>query len=230
MKRMTLIAAALCLIMLATVGAGAVAAKQPPSSDKVKQFDVKFGDTVKGKLTVNLNNWRYILNVRGLSPGTTYWLGSEARSSKIVSVTANPGGEVHMGGVLNPEYVRTAALASFYLGTGTLPSTLDEAPGFDAKKCVISSGVTEVYGTLKTADGAPLANEEITIFWYFGGESDLWKTVTTKEDGSFCAKFTTDRAYWAEWMDTNQLWPYDVYVSTYDMQVTPTCPAGTCLA
>ncbi len=100
-----------------------VAAQQPASSDKVLQFDVKVGDTVKGKIIVNTNNMKYVLNVRGLSPGTTYWLGSEASSGAIASVMANPGGAVHLGGTLSPAYISAAAPA-FYLSTKPLPSTL----------------------------------------------------------------------------------------------------------
>ncbi len=70
MKRIQLIAVALCLVMLLTVGAGVAAAKQP-TSDNVKQFDVALYQdqgtaTPVGTLSVNTNAWTYTLNARGL--------------------------------------------------------------------------------------------------------------------------------------------------------------------
>lgn len=61
MKRMTLIAITLCAVLLATVGAGVIAAKQDiPQADRIAQFDVSYQEAVVGKLSVNANTWMYV--------------------------------------------------------------------------------------------------------------------------------------------------------------------------
>ncbi len=99
MKRMTLIAAALCLIMLATVGAGVVAANAAPAaSQNVKQFAVTYEGKPVGKIVINTNNYQYTLAARGLIAGKEYWLACEGRSGAITTATANAHGDLHAQG------------------------------------------------------------------------------------------------------------------------------------
>ncbi len=133
MKRMALIAVALCVIVLTTVGAGAVAAKQgqsPPG--KVKQFDVTYNDNVVGKLSINTNTWKYVLNARGLPSDTLYYLYLLGMFPYIDQATTNENGDLHMQGVwapqLNgvtadtgPSYILSPTLLVGQLGTITGP-------------------------------------------------------------------------------------------------------------
>jgi hypothetical protein len=76
MKRIQLIAAALCLVMIATVGTGVVAAKQGESSNY--KFDVTYNDMVVGHLVVKKANAKdpiYSLDVHGLAPNKKYTFG-----------------------------------------------------------------------------------------------------------------------------------------------------------
>ncbi|MGZ4904668.1 MAG: hypothetical protein ACXV5I_07635, partial [Halobacteriota archaeon] len=71
MKRMTLIAVALCLIMITTVGAGVVTAKQDenPSqagASSIFFFDVKATDDHgAGKFMINVKEGKFVFNGKG---------------------------------------------------------------------------------------------------------------------------------------------------------------------
>jgi hypothetical protein len=93
MKRIQLIAAALCLVMIATVGAGVVAAKPSPSNYK---FDVTYNDKVVGQAVVNLKGKTptYSITIRGLSADTQYIFGYTAAgvAHRLGVITSVPKG------------------------------------------------------------------------------------------------------------------------------------------
>ena len=73
-RTMVMILMAICLLVLATAGTGAAAAPQKlPPPFRVVQYDVTYHDDVVGKLSVNTNEWTYVLNAHGLEPDTEYY-------------------------------------------------------------------------------------------------------------------------------------------------------------
>ncbi len=216
MKRMTLIAVALCLMMITTVGAGVVAAKQPVS-DKVKQFDVVLyqgTETSIGTLSVNMNAWSYALNVRGLSPDTEYWLKCMEAPGVLATVTSTAGGAVHMQGKLDavPSDL-VAPGAKYVLGTGTPPPESSPYLVVDAK---YGLGVTqwEVFGTAVfiTFDSAghatqtPAKNAWIQVCYQLGDNPEsVWGAVSTDDNGKF---HIWDKKLWL-------VRPSDFYVRCY---------------
>ncbi|MGZ4864512.1 MAG: hypothetical protein ACXV5H_04725 [Halobacteriota archaeon] len=108
MKRMTLIAATLCLVLLATVGAGLVTAKQQANprqagSSSVYFYDVAATDTHgTGKLIVNVDKHTFEFNGQGFDPSVQIALRARAAGSTdyIVFATgkATPSGNLHIAG------------------------------------------------------------------------------------------------------------------------------------
>ncbi|MGZ4880854.1 MAG: hypothetical protein ACXV5H_05460 [Halobacteriota archaeon] len=108
MKRMQLIAAALCLIMITTVGAGVVAAKQTENphqagSSSIYLYDVAATDAHgKGKLQINLAKHTFVFNGQGFTPSAQIELKARAAGSTdyVVFATgkATPSGNLHIAG------------------------------------------------------------------------------------------------------------------------------------
>ncbi|MGZ4944304.1 MAG: hypothetical protein ACXVIG_07205 [Halobacteriota archaeon] len=107
MKRMTLTAIALCLIMIATVGAGVVAAKQenPHQAGKssIYFYDVTAPDEHgKGKLQINLDKHTFVFNGQGFTPSQQIELKAKAVGSTDYAVfatgKATPSGNLHKAG------------------------------------------------------------------------------------------------------------------------------------
>lgn len=125
MKRMTLIAIILCALMLGTVGAGVVTAKQEvnaPQKGKspIYQFDVKnVAGAVVGKLTINTKQATYVFNANGLTAGTTYSLECVLPACNIGSAEAAADGTMHMQGPWDTR-VDVTAQPKFLLSTSPM--------------------------------------------------------------------------------------------------------------
>lgn len=182
MKRMSLIAVTLCLLLLATVGAGVVVAKQEvkaPQDSKVVQFDVTYGGEVVGKLVINTIQQTFVFNGKGLTPGTEYFLIVSMRS--IGSAEATNGGTVHIQGTWLPLADLTASptfelSTSLRQGLGCIPTVLT------AKFYNTVLLWATVYGKLTDGSGNPIANQKIRIATWEGLPVG---TTYTKADGGY---------------------------------------------
>ncbi len=196
MKRMTLIAVALCFIMLATVGAGVIAAEAAPAaSQKVAQFDVIYNDKVVGKLSVNTNTKTYVFNANGLQPDTTYYLNDDKGAGTLGSAKANERGDVHLQGEWKWNFPDVTASPK-----PTFQLSLESLPGIDLAR---SSKLTaKAYTTLlwthckgklmgETAYGSrvysvPLPNQRVN--WYYmpdGYTEVVYDHATTDSNGEY---------------------------------------------
>ncbi len=127
MKRTTLIVIMLCALMLGTVGAGVVTAKQgvdtqQKGSSPIYKFGVKndAGTAVVGTLTVNAKQASYVFNAKGLTAGTTYYLKCTSPVYKIASAQAAADGTVHMQGPWDTPVDVTTTQPTFVLTTVAL--------------------------------------------------------------------------------------------------------------
>ncbi len=130
MKRMQLIAAALCLIMITMIGAGVVAAKQTENprqagSSPVYLFDVKATDTHgAGKLMINLAEHKFIFNGKDFDPDKTlylqYRIGNLQGIHTFASATATPSGNIHIEGTWIQDIAALPAPPTFSVGETSL--------------------------------------------------------------------------------------------------------------
>ncbi|MGZ4846551.1 MAG: hypothetical protein ACXV3E_01990 [Halobacteriota archaeon] len=95
MKR-TFAIATLCVLLVATVGTTAAVAEQRGKSS-VYQFDV-VGAQGAGKLTINLDQHKYVFTGKGFAPYTRYWLQCDALGRTFGSVVTNPAGNLNFQG------------------------------------------------------------------------------------------------------------------------------------
>ncbi len=107
MKRLQLIAAALCLVMLATVGAGAVAAQEEnprqAGSSHIYLYDVTATDTNgKGKLQINVDKHTFEFNGQGFPPSQSIDLKARAVGGTdyvaFATGKTTPSGNLHLAG------------------------------------------------------------------------------------------------------------------------------------
>ncbi|MGZ4847076.1 MAG: hypothetical protein ACXV2B_06180 [Halobacteriota archaeon] len=125
MKRMTLIATALCLILIATIGAGTVAAKQQENprqagASSVYFYDVAATDTHgKGKLVIDVDKHTFVFNGQGFTPSSQIALRARAAGSTdyvvFASGKATPSGNLHIAGTWDAD----AAPAVVAAGVGS---------------------------------------------------------------------------------------------------------------
>ncbi|MGZ4847078.1 MAG: hypothetical protein ACXV2B_06190 [Halobacteriota archaeon] len=152
MKRMTLIALALCLIMLTTVGAGVVAAKQTenPSQAGVSSiyfYDVKATDTHgSGKLMINLAEQKFAFNGKGFDPGNTYYLqyriGNLPGIHTFASFTTTPSGNLHVTGTWVKDSETPLSALAFTVGaTNTLNPVLRFAYNSNPDAWIYQDGI-----------------------------------------------------------------------------------------
>ncbi|MGZ4892258.1 MAG: hypothetical protein ACXV2B_08410 [Halobacteriota archaeon] len=128
MKRMQLIAVALCLIMLTTVGAGVVAAQQenPRQAGKssIVFYDVAATDTHgKGKLQINLDKRTFEFNGQGFAPSMMYNLKATTASGDayvFASAKSTAAGQLHAAGT----WSTTAAAQPGSEGFGIVAATV----------------------------------------------------------------------------------------------------------
>ncbi len=189
MKRMTLIAAMLSLVMLTTVGAGVVTAQSEkmPASHRVAQYDVTYNEKVVGKLIINTNTGTYDLNARGLDAGTKYYLIWLGTPGTIASATATTKGDLRMHGAWDPQYATvTQGNPTFVLALGPLAMTGEKEQVSMWAHWWTTLFTTTVHGAVHALDGTPIANRVVYIAWYHPEthKQTLWET-TTKSDGTF---------------------------------------------
>ncbi len=108
MKRIQLIAAALCLIMLTTVGVGAVAAKQTENPRQAGTSSIYFYDVAatathgKGTLQINLAKHTFEFTGQGFTPSAQITLRARAAESADYTIFAlgktKPSGNIHIAG------------------------------------------------------------------------------------------------------------------------------------
>ncbi|MGZ4853020.1 MAG: carboxypeptidase-like regulatory domain-containing protein [Halobacteriota archaeon] len=132
MNRMTLIAIVLCALLLTTLGAGVVTAKQDAkASQKDKyQFDVTLAGSTKvvGKLVIDTAQQTLSFKGHGLTAGQTYYLVCKDSMHNIGQAAASTAGLVQIEGALSPWVPNPVAHPTFILATsplvgGTLTST-----------------------------------------------------------------------------------------------------------
>ncbi len=165
MNRMALIAIAVCACLLATVGAGAAVTPQKLLPQyRVVQFGVTYHTDVVGNLSVNTNQWTYVLNAHGLEPGREYYFYYLGTFPQINNGTANGGGNLHLSGTYPPNIgVESPDLLHKFILTD-LPLT-----GFACTDSLLTAKYhgllqTTVWGYLKNLDGTPLPNQWVYVY------------------------------------------------------------------
>ncbi len=235
---MQLLAVALCLIMIATVGAGVVAAKgeqSPP--DKEKQFDVLSNGEAKGTIIIT-KTWKYVVNARGLAPDMKYWLKCDGVPGVLATATADAKGGLHVQGEFNQAPSRLIATgATYFLGTGTPPPEAAPYIYCDAKYCACSLRKYEVYGTVvlctPNADGGvtktPLKDAQVLVSYPTGdcdGCGFLWGMGNTNDKGNFYVtglKGAAKGPFYVQYYSADE-----VYFGTdYNVEKTTGCPVQT---
>ncbi len=100
MKRMTLIAIALCVAVVATAGAGVVAAGAQPVVKNVIKFDVKLAGTDQkvGTLAVNLQQKSVTFTAKGLAANTQYFIVEQTHLLNIGSGMTDKNGNLRIVG------------------------------------------------------------------------------------------------------------------------------------
>jgi hypothetical protein len=166
MNRMALIAVAVCAVLLATVGAGTAAAPQKVLPQyRVVQYDVTYNTEIVGKLSVNTNQWTYVLNAHGLEPGTKYYFYCLGNFPQINKGTANEDGDLHLSGAYPPNIgvENPNLLHKFVLTDGPLTGSVCTDSQLTAK---YHPGLlkTTVWGYLKNLDGTPLPNQWVYVY------------------------------------------------------------------
>ncbi|MGZ4937053.1 MAG: hypothetical protein ACXV4C_10975 [Halobacteriota archaeon] len=128
MKRMQLIAAALCLIMIATVGAGVVAAKQQENPRQAGASSVYFYDVAatdghgKGILKIDVKQKTFLFNGQGFAPSQTFMLLARTASGDAFlfgSAQSTAAGNLHAAGKWSTSTAAQPGSQGF--GVGLLP-------------------------------------------------------------------------------------------------------------
>jgi hypothetical protein len=194
MNRMALIVVAFCAVLFTTVGLGAATPepKMPPS-DRVVDFSVTYNDMVVGKLSVNTNQWKYILNAHDLDPGTQYYFYCLGKFPYISKETADEDGNLHMQGAWDPQKIDIVVSPEIPLAP--LEFVLKKTPiaGYNIG-AVLTAHYTftpvtmTVWGNLYDQwNERPIANQEIEILHYslVKGYYVPWNYVYTDSNGNY---------------------------------------------
>ena len=168
MHQRTFVTIVLGTILLATVAVGVAAAAQPqnqlPPSYRVAQFNLTYNDNVVGKLSVNTNQWTYVLNAHGLQPGTEYYIYGQ--KGLINQKTTNEDGVLHIQGPwpLKEKVIGTSSSApiEFILSDGPLTRGYCLEPQLTSG-CFNGMIYTVIWGTLTTSSGTPLPSQSLHI-------------------------------------------------------------------
>jgi hypothetical protein len=155
------------------------------------QFDVMYQAAVAGNISIDTKEWRYSLEVPGLTPGTEYWLACEGRPGIIASATADANGSLSVQGILNPAPALKPVSPAFFLCTGSPPPSAGSVD-LDGKECGGSWMSTTIFGTLYS-DGTPLSGQKVEFYVYDPVTLQIsypsFGSDTTDSDGEFCKVF-----------------------------------------
>jgi len=234
MKRMMIIVITLCLVVLATVGTGAAAAQQKlPPPFRVVQYDVTYHDEVVGKLSVNTNEWTYVLNAHGLEPDTEYYFYCLGRYPQIAIGTANGDGDLHLMGAWDPEKVNIGGPSPaprFVLFDMPIMGNM-EYSHLDAHSCHPFFLWFTVWGRLYYLSGDEkigIPGQTLVINLYdkeTGSFTREYGLATTDENGRFILQkaFTSTRYDPMVWFRGNSDWSYALTYAPYTLE----CPVET---
>ncbi len=190
MKRTALIAVVLCALMLGTLGAGVVAAKQDvqaPTPADTKHFDVTLDGKVVGKLIVNTKQLTYTFNGHGLDARATYYLSCSAFLHGVDSAIASDAGTVRMEGSCEQWLGVLAEKPTFTVSTTPPPvGAIERNAVLTAEWWHTPFQFFNVYGSLKDGEnGLGLVGAVVHVYlWKDGKYVEKW-TKTTRNDGSF---------------------------------------------
>jgi len=168
---------------------GTVSGNHP--DDISYEFEVTYLGATAGTISIDTQNWFYIVNLSGLAPDTEYWLAGEGLPDIFDSGTTDANGDLRLQGVLNPAPNLRREYSPFYAGTGQMPPTAGLV-ALDGKEC--SGGITStgLFGTLKE-DGAPLSGKKVEFYTYDPYTLEInypsFGSDTTDSDGEFCKVF-----------------------------------------
>jgi len=168
---------------------GTVSGNHP--DDISYEFGVTYLGAPAGTISINTQDWSYIVNLSGLAPGTEYWVAGEGLPDIFASGTADANGDLRLQGVLNPAPNLRGEYFPFYAGTGPTPPTAGLVT-LDGKECSGGITSTDLFGTL-TEDGAPLSGRKVEFYTYDPYTLDInYPSIgsdTTDSDGKFCKVF-----------------------------------------
>ncbi|WMW25630.1 hypothetical protein RE474_02595 [Methanolobus sediminis] len=190
MNRMEIILVVLCVLLLTTVGVSAADDQQKlPPKYRVIQFDVTYSGEVVGELSINTNQWTYVLNAHGLEPGTEYYFYSLGRFPQISTGTANENGDLHLKGEWPQEIniiENELSAPKFIVSTIPLTGIIAWTPQLTAK-CHIGLFQTSVWGTLTDSNGNPLPGQTIRVEGYVKKTDtwSVWYSIETDAYGTF---------------------------------------------
>ncbi|MGZ4934108.1 MAG: hypothetical protein ACXVIG_07195 [Halobacteriota archaeon] len=149
MKRMQLIAVALCLIMIATVGAGVVAAKQQENPRQAGASQVYFYNLApadghgKGILKIDTKQQTFLFNGQGFAPSQTFILLARAASGDayiFASAKSTAAGNLNLKGAWSTSTAAQPGSQGFGVGlllpgkaqyTGTIQRTSLDDKDYD---------------------------------------------------------------------------------------------------
>ncbi|MGZ4926648.1 MAG: hypothetical protein ACXV4B_09405 [Halobacteriota archaeon] len=174
MKRMQLIAAALCLIMITTVGAGVVAAKQTENphqagSSSIYLYDVAATDAHgKGKLQINLAKHTFVFNGQGFTPSAQIELKARAAGSTdyVVFATgkATPSGNLHIAGTWAKDAPLPTDVVGDYAEIAGLGLVVEMGGWFVAKiACYYSTDGGVTWKESDHASGIAMGNSKVAM-------------------------------------------------------------------
>ncbi|MGZ4904865.1 MAG: hypothetical protein ACXV5I_08650 [Halobacteriota archaeon] len=128
MKRMTCIAVALCLVMLLTVGAGVVAAKQMENPSQAGTSHIYFYDVApndthgKGKLQINTDKHTFEFNGQGFTPSAMIELKAKpvGGTDYVAFATGKttPSGNLHLAGTWEKNAAPEVVVTEYWGITG----------------------------------------------------------------------------------------------------------------
>jgi hypothetical protein len=188
---MMVILITLCLVSLAAVGPAAAAApdKLPPPYRTV-QFSVNSSGNIVGTLTINTNQWKYVLNAEGLQPGTEYFFSCRGRFPYIGNTSTNKDGALHLQGPWDPQITDITGDPSFVLTTRPLLGSGCVQPRL-ASEYLDAFFWAKIWGSLTTPEGSPLPGQTLGIekssydYWTDTYSWSPWRETVTGADGTF---------------------------------------------
>ncbi len=183
MKRTMVMLITLCLVVLAVIGPGAAASpgKLPPPY-RVVQFNVTQNGDVVGLLTINTNQWRYVLNADGLQPATGYYFYCPGRFPYIGYKNTTKDGSLHLQGAWDPQIADITLDPEFILTTRPLVGSGCVQPQLESQY-LDAFFWAKIWGSLRTPGGSPLPGQTLEI-----------------QESTY--DYLTDSYYWSPWRET----------------------------